>query len=755
MMNDKKRDNTWFEEKLTQNRFGSFSDFWIPASQRRRDSNFLSTGEIDIDELMRLSHIQKAVSNFVRIMTGKNIPVRFHTGQKSYTSGKTVTISSGVTDKNFDATVGIALHESGHILFSDFTIFDSIWQYIPDEVYDDAEKLHYTRELVSKKVFQYCNWIEDRRIDSWTFANRPGYRGYFLAMYAKYFHSKWIDKALKSSDLRDESMKAYDFRVKNLMNKNTDLDALRGLREIAALIDLKNIDRLQSTKETFEVALQVFKVILKYLAVKTPTKKVDKKTPKPKQPKKQQKPFDPEDENYEPADEDEEDGDGDPSDEPSEKGEPKEDPSNLDPADEPDEEPTDDTKTDDESTDETKDDETPVDGKMPSEPGEEKKDDEEEFDEDEVTKGDGDLNDNAKKELDKAIEKQDEFLDDEIPKTKIAEDTAKKLDAVNEAGSSIVDVDYKDNDYTAAFKVPVLFVKNVTEAFFKDPQLCVFSSWRPLAEKQPEGMYQEYVTKGITLGKLLGRKLQIRNEVTTTKDIRKATGRVERRLLASLGYGNMNVMSQTSTEQYPKACVHLSIDASGSMGGDRLGKALTAAVAIAKFCSMNSSLYCVISIRASQEQKPIVAIVYDSRRDKFTKVQWMFPYLKTFGSTPEGLCFAAIQKEIESSNADLKSYFINLSDGEPCFSIDVVKEDRNYRDQQCSYGKGAGVRHTRGEVNKMRSRGINVLSYFISETGSSYIEDFKTMYGRDAREIDTNSLPQLAKTLEELFLRKD
>jgi len=745
-MNDKKRDNTWFEEKLTQNRFGSFSDFWIPASQRRRNSDFLSTGEIDIDELMRLSHIQKAVSNFVRIMTGKNIPVRFHTGQKSYTSGKTVTISSGVTDKNFDATVGIALHESGHILFSDFTIFDSISQYIPDEVYDDAEKLHYTRESVSKKVFQYCNWIEDRRIDSWTFANRPGYRGYFLAMYAKYFHSKWIDKALKSSDLRDESMKAYDFRIKNLMNKNTDLDALRGLREIAALIDLKNIDRLQSTKETFEVAIQVFKVILKYLAVKTPTKKVDKKTPKPKQPKKQQKPFDPEDENYEPADEDEEDGDGDPSDEPSERGEPKEDKDNLDPADEPDEkgtDETDDTKTDDESTDEPKE----------SDDKEDDKEDEEEFDEDEVTKGDGDLNDNAKKELDKAIEKQDEFLDDEIPKTKIAEDTAKKLDAVNEAGSSIVDVDYKDNDYTTAFKVPVLFVKNVTEAFFKDPQLCVFSSWRPLAEKQPEGMYQEYVTKGITLGKLLGRKLQIRNEVTTTKDIRKATGRVERRLLASLGYGNMNVMSQTSTEQYPKACVHLSIDASGSMGGDRLGKALTAAVAIAKFCSMNSSLYCVISIRASQ-QKPIVAIVYDSRRDKFTKVQWMFPYLKTFGSTPEGLCFAAIQKEIESSNADLKSYFINLSDGEPCFSIDVVKDDRSYRGQQCTYGKGAGVQHTRGEVNKMRNRGIKILSYFISDS-EAYLGDFKTMYGRDAREIDTNSLPQLAKTLEELFLRKD
>jgi hypothetical protein len=620
------------------------------------------------------------------------------------------------------------------------------------------------------------NWIEDRRLDNWTYKNRPGYRGYFRAMYNKYFHSKWIDKGLKSSEYRTETLDSYDMRIKNLMNVNTDLDALRGLREISVLIDLDNIDRLQNTKEAFEVGLNVFRTMLKYLSIKKPTKKVDKKTPKPKQPKTPPPPFDEDNEDYTAApseDEDDEDGDPQPSD-----GEPKEDPNNLDPVEPPDEEsPTDDSKTepsdeksDDESkegdkTDETKEDETkpeepkdekPVEGSLPSVPGEEKKDDEEEFDEDEVTKGDGDLEDKEKDALDKALKDQDEFLNGETPKDKLSEENANKLDIVSESGSSIVDVDFKDSFKN--FKVPVLLIKNVTESFFKDAELCKFSSWKSYETVQPEGMYQEYVTKGITLGKLLGRKLQIRNESKVSKDIRRDTGRIERRLLAGLGYGYTNVFSRTSEEKFPRAILHLSIDASGSMGGDRLGKAITAAVAIAKFCSMNATLHCVISVRASQgslsEAKPMVAIIYDSRIDKFAKIQWMMPYVKTFGGTPEGLCFAAIQKEIESSSADLRSYFINLSDGEPCFSINISKDAQSYRNQECSYGSGAGVQHTKGEVNKMRGRGIKVLSYFISDS-ESYLEDFKTMYGKDARNIRTDNLPELARTLEELLLRKD
>ena len=61
-------------------------------------------------------------------------------------------------------------------------------------------------------------------------------------------------------------------------------------------------------------------------------------------------------------------------------------------------------------------------------------------------------------------------------------------------------------------------------------------------------------------------------------------------------------------------------------------------------------------------------------------------------------------------------------------------------------------------VNKMRKMGINILSYFISRYESDddnrYMRDFKQMYGSDAEQINILSIPQVAKTMNSLFLRK-
>ena len=63
-------------------------------------------------------------------------------------------------------------------------------------------------------------------------------------MYDKYFHSKVIDKALLSDEHTDEILESYMFRVINLTNKNTNLNALKGLRDIWKTLDIKNIKRL-------------------------------------------------------------------------------------------------------------------------------------------------------------------------------------------------------------------------------------------------------------------------------------------------------------------------------------------------------------------------------------------------------------------------------------------------------------------------------------------------------------------------------
>ena len=55
----------------------------------------------------------------------------------------------------------------------------------------------------------------------------------------------------------------------------------------------------------------------------------------------------------------------------------------------------------------------------------------------------------------------------------------------------------------------------------------------------------------------------------------------------------------------------------------------------------------------------------------------------------------------------------------------------------------------------MRDKGVNVLSYFIdgNKASGSWIR-FMEMYGKDSEAIDTTNITQLAKTLNNMFLKK-
>ena len=96
------------------NKYGN-SSFWLnPGLSNEFD---ILTGE-KINQgknLVKLAASKRAIGNFVNIVTGENIPVTF-TGKDSYTDGKTVTIGADLKDSNFDAAVGLALHEGSHKL---------------------------------------------------------------------------------------------------------------------------------------------------------------------------------------------------------------------------------------------------------------------------------------------------------------------------------------------------------------------------------------------------------------------------------------------------------------------------------------------------------------------------------------------------------------------------------------------------------------------------------------------------------------
>ena len=249
---------------------------------------------------------------------------------------------------------------------------------------------------------------------------------------------------------------------------------------------------------------------------------------------------------------------------------------------------------------------------------------------------------------------------------------------------------------------------------------------------------------------MLGRKLEVRNQANTLKYNRLRTGKLDRRAVASLGYGAEAVFQKVLTSSHNDVCLHLSIDASGSMSGKRWRNAQIAAVAIAKAASMTNNMNVVISYRSivhgdGSTCKPLMMIAYDSRTDKFSKITQLFKYLRAGGTTPAGLCFEAIQDKIVGmGDKSTDKYFINFSDGEPYF------ETKNF----CYYGPQAD-KHVQKQVREMKAAGVKVLSYFIdgNELGDRSRASFDLKYGKDSTAyVGVTEIVPLAKTLNKRFV---
>ena len=205
--------------------------------------------------------------------------------------------------------------------------------------------------------------------------------------------------------------------------------------------------------------------------------------------------------------------------------------------------------------------------------------------------------------------------------------------------------------------------------------------------------------------------MKVRGESRSTLFTRKKTGKIDPRLINELGFDNESVFSRLEVDEYKKANLHISIDASGSMSGRKFENTITCAVAIAKAASMIENLDVTISFRTQANTGlPMIVIGYDSREDKIQKIKSLFPYLHVNSYTPEGLCFQAILNKIPPSGPEYDSYFLNFSDGEPYFGY-----------KGFSYSGQSAVKHTRKQVRRITENGVNVLSYFIDGGFSSSV----------------------------------
>tara|TARA_R110002073_G_scaffold23993_1_gene81284 strand:- start:286 stop:1332 length:1047 start_codon:yes stop_codon:yes gene_type:complete len=342
------------------------------------------------------------------------------------------------------------------------------------------------------------------------------------------------------------------------------------------------------------------------------------------------------------------------------------------------------------------------------------------------------------------------FLDGDVQKTKLNKKESKDIQSIEESGASYENVgDGMTQGYWGKVSkgTKCLVVKNLTQNLIDSDQFNCATIWN---QKRYSGEYRSYnfVEEGLRLGTMLGRKLQVRGEESSLKFTRQDSGKLDKRLINELGFGNSNVFSHTLTERYNKAYLHISIDASGSMSGSPWNKAMTSAVAMIKACDMAGNIDVVVSIRTTHDGGkgtdycPFIMVVFDSRVDKLVKVKNLFSSLDVSGTTPEGLCFEAIQRDLIPGNSNQDSYFVNYSDGQPYFS-----------NKEISYCHTEAERHTRKMVNNMKSMGISVLSYFISEYRNDS-DSFTNMYGKDAEFINPTNMMQVAKTMNEKFLSK-
>ena len=674
----------------------TYSDYWL-------DDDY----QDDIDDsssvnfnLIKLAVSRRAVSNFVNILTGKSVPVYFtDDGDNNCTDGKTVYLSADILDKaDFDPAVGLALHEGSHVVLSDFDLVKSIWTKVPSDIYSLAQPLQISKDDVASLVKNCLNYVEDRYIDWYVYNNAPGYRGYYQALYEKYFDSAKIGLMLKSNLYRVPSIESYETRIINFTNENTDLESLPGLREIAKIINLSNIQRLTTPKDRLYVAMEVAKIILTNI---TEYKQKDKKKS--------------------PSDSNEDGKSTEPSDESGEDALGGE-------------------KIESTIGDNTK-------GDVKNDVGQ-----------------DSSVSDNKNKQIKKAIQKQKDFLSGNIKKKKVSKKDKKILDAIEQSGMTLVKSgsDYiKSDGYYSVDTILVTKLKKeliATDVFpLKYVEYNHFNgSYSSKSVINPNVL--KAVNAGLVMGAALGRKLQIRSEVNTTKYMRKPVGKIDRRILSELSFDNENVFHIMDVSKYKKSYIHITVDASSSMRGDKWEKTMTSVVAICKAASMIDNLRVTVSFRTTfstsrshNGSNPYVVIGYDSSVDKIGKIKSLFPYLYPNGATPEGLSFEAIMKHLPKTSIDTDYYFLNFSDGEPAM---------NYTTNNgvaVNYSQESAALHTKKQVAKIAHEGYSVLSYFIKSEGINNpksIDLFKKMYGKNASFINPSNLLQVAKTMNRMFLEK-
>ena len=712
----------------------NYSSFWMD-DKWDTNSKFsgmpVNTGSTNIIKLVKLSNYRRAIVNFVKIVAKQDIPVTW-AGNTSYTDGKSVTLSTDIKDSNFDVTVGLALHEASHIVLSDFKLIKELNEGT-NELFNNFINEQSVGDYSEWKAitFNLLNWIEDRRIDNFVFSTSPGYKAYYHKLYDYYWNSDQVHKGFASKEYSDATnIDNWFFHIINCLNPQFNPKALPRLDEVVGLVNVRNISRLQSTGEALQVALEMVKIIHTEVTLA----QADNKT-------------NPGDGG---ADVNEDSGNGVSS---NNVGDPNQD------------------------------------GQSGNGVGEgEGGDVEKEGD------NENQLTPQEIRDIKNAFQKQKNFLSGQYNKKRATNKLQRDLDSVAKQAIELQTVGGNDGVKTRTSLIYDLTNPHTVGNYYELGKS--IKAKRELMDKLKYGTkeyerlskevdvmreaikatgldevlslydsYAEEFKKGLEMGGLLGKKLQLHNESRERVDNRLRSGKIDNKRLASAGYGIESVFKQIHVDKYKKANLHISLDGSGSMGGSKWESVVQMATAICKAAKYTQNINVQVSIRVTTgNDVPTILSAYDSRKNSINHLESVFNTFSPSSMTPEGLCFEAMVRKnmLVPSSSEIDSYFLNLSDGEPSCS--------DYHGYQA-------VRHTKSWVNKIKANyNISVLSFWLESSrnedkdatdaellqryqnllvkfdSSHSAKQFRDMYGSDASVVDSSSAVMIAKALNKKFL---
>lgn len=706
----------------------------------------LFKSELSFIELHKLNELRKTVINFCSIiLQGKRVDVRY-AGSQNFTDGNTIIISADIV-KNFDTVVGLAMHETSHIRWSNFKLIETLQERLKDlakEYLLKIQKQHPTMikneklfekytEALTKEISEFGrgiqNWIEDRRIDNLALENFPGYLGYYSAFYEQCFrgkqHQEYIEKYNRTGDIFQDYM-AY---ILLSMSPNFKLNALPNLSRVMKLLDVNVLSSIKQDKN-IDITLSVLRIILEEYAMQLG----DGSDPNDEEKMKQ---------HMENVCSNAECKFNNPS-----ANDPNAPPRTFQISDNPGSggsgEPIDFRPGIDKLVDE-KGNEIDINKMIGKELAEGKKLIENMLD----MVNDSEKNSKNGKAKDGMPSQKPDSKDGKTGKTSATNELyprehlsvsdAERLETWIKSQADIFSSDMFDCALLPLIKIPNL-----------DDKSHPIHSILRIASKADDYYDSKQILDAYNLGKSLRPKLKFINMEGKLKITRKLEGKLDRRKLSEFFAGSTRLFYTEKESKGEDFHFHFAIDASGSMSGTKWLSARSVLMTIVSALhgingiSISADMRTNITGRGYSGSMPVTAIIYDSRYSKPYELLEMLQRMGgTGGDNADGVSIDATRKFLDSVTKKRNKIFINISDGRPSHSS-----------QGKSYGGSSAIKHTGDAVQRLRKNGWAATGFYIDDSrayNDGYLSEFKKQYGEKSKIISYTDTMEIARTINNMI----